>query len=308
MLARIVRLVALTGLVVVAALAASSSPAAAATCDDYPNQAAAQQAADTRDADGDGIYCEALPCPCSNGSGGGSDDSGSVDTGAEERRREQARQREAARKRREAARKRREAARRRRAAARRRAAEHRERLARQRVERGQWRVSRVVDGDTLRVRRTDGSATETVNLVGVDAPEVETDDRYGDCGGTEATGLMLGLTFAAPTDTNSDGVLDAPGGLGALVDLTTDRSQDLRDDAGRLLAYVDVVDDAPPTVSETPADVGEQLVNAGYSEAVVSGRRFARYGRYHAAELRASEAPRGVWATCDGDFHATVEG
>ena len=39
--------------------------ASGATCSDYPNQAAAQRAADTRDADGDGIYCESLPCPCS---------------------------------------------------------------------------------------------------------------------------------------------------------------------------------------------------------------------------------------------------
>jgi hypothetical protein len=30
---------------------------AASTCSDYPNQKAAQEAADTRDADGDGIYC-----------------------------------------------------------------------------------------------------------------------------------------------------------------------------------------------------------------------------------------------------------
>jgi hypothetical protein len=37
---------------------------AAAVCSDYPNQAAAQRAADTVDADGDGIYCESLPCPC----------------------------------------------------------------------------------------------------------------------------------------------------------------------------------------------------------------------------------------------------
>jgi micrococcal nuclease len=44
---------------------------AAATCSDYSNQAEAQRAADTRDADGDGIYCEDLPCPCSTGSGGG---------------------------------------------------------------------------------------------------------------------------------------------------------------------------------------------------------------------------------------------
>jgi hypothetical protein len=37
---------------------------AAATCSDYSNQAEAQRAADTRDADGDGVYCESLPCPC----------------------------------------------------------------------------------------------------------------------------------------------------------------------------------------------------------------------------------------------------
>ena len=43
----------------------------AATCDDYETQADAQRAADTRDADGDGIYCEDLPCPCSTEAGGG---------------------------------------------------------------------------------------------------------------------------------------------------------------------------------------------------------------------------------------------
>ena len=42
---------------------------AAATCADYPNQKAAQEAADTVDADGDGIYCESLPCPCSQAAG-----------------------------------------------------------------------------------------------------------------------------------------------------------------------------------------------------------------------------------------------
>jgi hypothetical protein len=62
------RRLALPLLVVVAALAyvalAAPPVARAATCADYPNQAAAQRAADTRDADGDGVYCEDLPCPC----------------------------------------------------------------------------------------------------------------------------------------------------------------------------------------------------------------------------------------------------
>jgi hypothetical protein len=69
------RRLALSLLLVVAALACvavAAPPAArAATCADYPNQAAAQRAADTRDADGDGIYCEDLPCPCLNPSGAG---------------------------------------------------------------------------------------------------------------------------------------------------------------------------------------------------------------------------------------------
>ena len=51
-------------LAVLVALGWSSPAASAATCADYSNQAAAQRAMDTRDADGDGIYCESLPCPC----------------------------------------------------------------------------------------------------------------------------------------------------------------------------------------------------------------------------------------------------
>lgn len=54
--------------------AQASAPAAhaSATCADYSDQAAAQRAADTRDADHDGLYCEDLPCPCLGASGGGS--------------------------------------------------------------------------------------------------------------------------------------------------------------------------------------------------------------------------------------------
>ena len=43
------------------ALALLPSQASAATCSDYSNQAEAQRAVDTRDADGDGIYCVISP-------------------------------------------------------------------------------------------------------------------------------------------------------------------------------------------------------------------------------------------------------
>ena len=63
-----------SALLTIAAMAAVlllPGSASAATCSQYPNQAAAQAAADTVDADGDGIYCESLPCPCSSVAGGG---------------------------------------------------------------------------------------------------------------------------------------------------------------------------------------------------------------------------------------------
>jgi hypothetical protein len=51
--------------VAVLAFLVAVEPASAATCADHDSQAEAQRAADTRDADGDGVYCESLPCPCS---------------------------------------------------------------------------------------------------------------------------------------------------------------------------------------------------------------------------------------------------
>ena len=44
--------------------AMGAGPASAARCADFPKQAAAQAAANTRDANGNGVYCETLPCPC----------------------------------------------------------------------------------------------------------------------------------------------------------------------------------------------------------------------------------------------------
>lgn len=76
---------ALLALLLVTALAAAfvvtgaptgPSSAAAATCSDHATQAAAQTAKDTRDGDGDGRYCEDLPCPCAGPADPGSGTSG----------------------------------------------------------------------------------------------------------------------------------------------------------------------------------------------------------------------------------------
>ncbi|HET7119865.1 MAG TPA: HNH endonuclease family protein [Solirubrobacterales bacterium] len=55
-------------LVAVALSIAGAAPASAqaATCGEFTTQLAAQEAANTSDPDGDGIYCESNPCPCSS--------------------------------------------------------------------------------------------------------------------------------------------------------------------------------------------------------------------------------------------------
>lgn len=54
---------------VLQACAPVPASSARAACADYPSQAAAQAAADTADPDGDGRYCETLPCPCAGDHG-----------------------------------------------------------------------------------------------------------------------------------------------------------------------------------------------------------------------------------------------
>jgi hypothetical protein len=65
-MARYLLVLSLLGAALLAPGATSAPPVAhtSVTCADFPNQAAAQRAHNTRDADGDGIYCEDLPCPC----------------------------------------------------------------------------------------------------------------------------------------------------------------------------------------------------------------------------------------------------
>lgn len=65
---RVVPLLAAVLAVLAAALvgcgAATDREARAGVCADFATQAAAQAAGTTRDADGDGMLCESLPCPC----------------------------------------------------------------------------------------------------------------------------------------------------------------------------------------------------------------------------------------------------
>jgi micrococcal nuclease len=103
-------------------------------------------------------------------------------------------------------------------------------------------VSRVVDGDTVRVV-TRGFETP-VRLVGIDTPETRAPGEPVECFGPEATARARRLLP-----------------VGARVRLATDPTQDTRDRYGRLLAYV--------YRGADPVSVNLRLVRSGHARVYV---------------------------------------
>ena len=271
------RIAVLAGLALMLAApsAASADPPsahAAAVCADHETQAEAQNAADTIDADGDGRYCESLPCPCA----GATPIQPLVPQGT--RTEAQSKPNRAAVRR-----------------AKLRATRWR------RFSRSVWRVTGVVDGDTVHVAKVSGPAPGTawtVRLIGIDTPETVKPGSPVECGGPEATSALLERAFTAPVDTNLDGLYDTPGGEGRRVRLRTDVTQDLYDARGRVLAYVDTL---------TGLDLGRDQIEHGWSDVYVYDDEFGRHADYVEMADAASGRGEGAWSACAGDFHEALD-
>ena len=128
-------------------------------------------------------------------------------------------------------------------------------------------ITRVVDGDTVKVGRT------TVRLIGIDTPEV----YFGvECGGPQASAYAKRFE-------------------GRRVRLRTDPTQSTYDRYGRLLAYVDLVGGG---------SMNANMIRAGWANVYVyDGVPFERVHSFRNAQTRARAADRGVWRRCGGDFH-----
>lgn len=136
------------------------------------------------------------------------------------------------------------------------------------IERG--RVTRVVDGDTVKVRLRSG-ARRTVRLIGIDTPEV-----YGgrECGGPRASRALKRLL---PNGTR--------------VGLRSDPTQARSDRYGRTLRYV--------TKSASGVDAAKWQLRQGWARVYVyGGKPFKRTGIYRAAQRNAKAHKRGVWRIC----------
>lgn len=140
---------------------------------------------------------------------------------------------------------------------------------------GPWYpVAKVVDGDTLEVRK-DGGIVK-VRLIGINTPETVDPRRSVQCFGREASAEAHRL-------------LD-----GQSVSLETDPSQDTYDKYGRLLAYVYLPDGTL---------FNERMIAAGFAHEYTYNVPYKYQAQFKAAEQAAREARRGLWSpeTCAGD-------
>jgi len=146
-------------------------------------------------------------------------------------------------------------------------------------------VTAVVDGDTIQVAYENGTG-DTVRLVGVDTPEVHTENDPAEFEGVPETDAGASCLRGAGTNASS---LAKQQLLGETVGLAFDPDLNRRGYYDRLLAYV--------VVDETLFNY--RLVETGHARVYDSG--FTRAERFYAAEDAARSDRRGLWRCTNPD-------
>ncbi len=131
-----------------------------------------------------------------------------------------------------------------------------------------WRVSRIVDGDTVDV--TKGGRTLTLRLIGIDTPETVHPTEPVECYGPEATRFATRRLLGRPAA------------------LEFDRTQGRLDYYDRTLAYVWTTDGDPQQFNQAAVRRGYALEYT-YDDAYLWQREFLR------AEAAAVAQGLGVW-------------
>jgi micrococcal nuclease len=139
-------------------------------------------------------------------------------------------------------------------------------------------VTWVIDGDTIRVETAQGRS-ESVRLIGLNAPETGDGRRAVQCFGREATARLTELIGESE------------------VWLAGDPTESERDRYGRLLAYAWLPDGTL---------LNQSLIAEGYANEATFDGPYVLRDTFRAAAAAARRADRGLWApdTCDGDYDA----
>lgn len=131
-------------------------------------------------------------------------------------------------------------------------------------------VSHVVDGDTIDVEI--GGRSERVRLIGIDTPETKKPNTPIECFGPEASAFTEELLP-----------------IGTAVRIERDVVG--RDDFGRLLGYVHLIDD-PGTF------VNLEIIEQGFARPLTIEPNSTYASRFSAAARAAERADRGLWGAC----------
>jgi len=133
-------------------------------------------------------------------------------------------------------------------------------------------VTNVVDGDTIDVAI--GGRDERIRLIGIDTPETKRPNTPVECYGAEASSFTSALLP-----------------VGATVRIERDIVG--RDDYGRLLGYVHLVD---PDGTETFVNL--EIVAQGFAQPFTVEPNSTFSDAFAAAARDAERAERGLWAAC----------
>ena len=133
------------------------------------------------------------------------------------------------------------------------------------------RVTRVVDGDTVKIRLGNGRGTRTVRYIGVDTPESVKPGEPVQCYAKQASDFNERLV------------------AGRRVRLRVGRER--TDRYGRLLAYVYLR-------GEGGRFVNAELVRRGYARTLEIPPNTDFADRFERLERRARDDDRGLWAVC----------
>ncbi len=134
-------------------------------------------------------------------------------------------------------------------------------------------VTKVVDGDTIRIRFPGQRDTESVRLIGIDTPETHGPGGLRECFGQEASDRTTKLVPAGTT-----------------VRLV--RDAEARDRYGRLLAYVYRASD--------DLFVNLSLARDGFAAPLTIPPNVAHSSEFVDAAARARRDGRGLWGRCGG--------
>jgi len=135
-----------------------------------------------------------------------------------------------------------------------------------------WRVTRIVDGDTVDATRR--GRTLTLRLIGIDTPETVHPTVPIECYGPEASAYARRALLSEP------------------VTLEFDRSQGRTDYYDRTLAYLWLTD--PPE----PRLFNEEAIRRGYANEYTYDSAYAWQQEFIRAEQVAQSQRRGLWLAC----------